>query len=119
MQNIFAIANAEDYWCSIQSYSLELSSLRVDAYIKSDPTNYLQFVFYPVEYFCGPIVWQGANFKLAGSDECLDVLSKLERHEKVSSEKLIGKFYDFKLYTVMTPKNVIRIVASNAQLLKK
>ena len=64
-------------------------SLQVEIY---DPYKHISYYlnFIGVDYFDGPVAWQGANFRIADADECLKYLRSTTRHEGVTDQSLLG-----------------------------
>src|SRR5690606_22753871 len=110
-QNIFSIDNPENYACVIRKYVVGQSVMHIEVVSNFKPPNIFYLVFYPVEYFCGPITWQGVNFEIASSEACLKVISQLERYDNIPDEKLMEDPYSLKLYQVKTDRNTIQILA--------
>jgi hypothetical protein len=116
MDNYFSITDPDSYGCGVYKYVASLSVLHIRVVNSTKPPNLFYIVFYPVEYFSGPMYWQGANFQLAPDEECLMILSRLERYKGTLPEKLlIDEEHKLKLFTVKSPRNTIQIVAKEAK----
>lgn len=74
--NIFNITEPELYRCQILHYHNRLSRLYVAVYKGTDRAAPALFylLFSDVGYFDCPVSWQGANFSIAPSDDCIQLM---------------------------------------------
>src|SRR5215475_6243017 len=95
-ENIFNVLNPDEWTCQLIDYMPSHSQLffELDRHL---PNQSLYLVFQTVEFFEGPLVWKGANFRLGESDECLQLLRVTDRHLR---SKDISLIQHYQLYTV-------------------
>jgi hypothetical protein len=75
-RNIFNITEPELYRCQIVHYHNRLSRLYVAVYKGNDRATPALFylLFADVAYFDCPVTWQGADFSIAPSDDCIQLM---------------------------------------------
>lgn len=120
--NIFNLSDPMAYRCQILHYHSRLSRLYISVYQGQKDIPAFYFLFSDVAYIDAPVSWQGADFSIAESQRCIDLM--LER-------ALIGpailQFPDAyasitahaKLYTGRTFGPPIRLIAASAAMLQK
>ena len=73
-----------------------------------------------VEYFAGPMVWQGANFRLGQPQECIALIRKLGRYDDIPEDYLLQ---NFQLFTVVTTNTLnelrIEVIARRGTVSRK
>jgi hypothetical protein len=111
--NKFNVDRPVEYACTVRKFSGR-SFLHIEAVGSQKPRDRFYIVFYPVEYFSGPITWGSVNFCLASEEEAVETFKLIERYTEIPPEELLGSKYGLKLYTVTMPQNTIRIVAHDA-----
>jgi hypothetical protein len=116
LTNFFSLPNPDDFRCIVMKYAIGHSVLHIQLEDQIHRGNILHSVFAPTVYFSGPIRWNGANFQVAPPDECLILLRRIEYLDNISDEKLLSDLYNYKLYTVETPRETIKIIAGMAKL---
>jgi hypothetical protein len=94
MDNILKLPHPELAYCRVEGYRKSHSFMEIKVNYKDDlERDTAVFLQLPgVEYFEGPMIWQGANFRLASSADCLKLLHQLGRYEGVEDEYLSEKF---------------------------
>jgi hypothetical protein len=117
--NIFNIKTPQLYRCHVYRYHSTLSRLYVRAFKgeAQDPAFYL--LFSDVGYFEGPMNWQGAQFRLAPTNECLALMQRSGMVAGVSVDMLAALGEIARLYVVDTPHTPVKIVAGQAIKLDK
>ncbi len=103
------INNPLSYQCLVYSYRAGHSQLdiRVDKLGEFGSAKAFFLIFGEVEYFEGPVLWQGVNFELGSSEECERLLRcnlNYPSNEEVSLE-------GFRLFQVKTDSCLIKIIA--------
>jgi hypothetical protein len=89
--NVFGIANPETYICRVASYRAGHSVMCVHVHRHSQSTlPYDEFflLFDFVQYFEGPMWWNGANFCTSTPEECLQLLFRLQSPQKVDDDEV-------------------------------
>lgn len=92
------LPNAEKYWCQIYHYNLGHSELSIHLVYETE-NYYLHFS--GVRYFCGPMIWQGANFQLASAEQCLELVRRIRKSVQIPDEMIpeVFQLYSMKLGT--------------------
>lgn len=75
-QNIFDLQAPHEYRCQVLHYRNQHSFLLVRA-VNDANRDELYFYFLEVEYFEGPMRWQGANFYRTTDDEQIKLLENI------------------------------------------
>ncbi|GAB5493521.1 MAG: hypothetical protein Phog2KO_37360 [Phototrophicaceae bacterium] len=121
--NIFNISDAEAYRCQILHYHNRLSRLYIAVFKGQDrasaPIFYL--LFSDVAYFECPVTWQGADFSIAPSDDCIQLMldTGLIGEAILRFPNAYASITDYAhLYLAQTSLDKeIRIIASSANML--
>lgn len=109
--NIFALDDPEKYNCMVERFVVGHAQMNIRIFHQTD-NKYFRAWFINVEYFAGPIRWEGANFCLATSQECLSLLhTRMNRFDGLRDNFLADYF---KLYKATLPKQDIEIIAAAA-----
>lgn len=121
-QNVFDIVRPDLYHCRVtkyeQGHSVMYIALRTQE-IGFDPHFYLMFE--DVQYFEGPMMWEGANFCTASLEEYGVYLEKIQQREKVVDSQT-SLLLDFqmpipgRLFVVNTPNLQIKLISSIVSL---
>lgn len=73
--NFFALKQPEAYDCQIRQYKWGGGAMHIRLKRKNSPeVQYLKFS--GLEFFCGPLQWEGANFGIRSTADCLAILQK-------------------------------------------
>jgi len=79
---------------------------------------YVEFV--SVRYHAGPIVWTNANFHIASTEECADILRHIAGFTKFSTIELknqvINVNHGYKLYISGPEPIAVKIIATGAHI---
>lgn len=116
ISSVFDIANPQEYACVVRKYSAGHSALHIQAVSNFKPPDIFYMVFYPVEFFSGPMTWQGVDFQIGSAEETLEIFNRIERYRHVSKQALMNRPYNLRLYIIKTPLGLIQIVAAEAKL---
>jgi hypothetical protein len=113
MANIFGIQRPEMMECSITSYKWNRQILTVKIKRENSPeVFYLRFT--RVEFFAGPMMWKGADFRTGSDADCLELLQMTGRIGEFATEDTIRQI-GYKLYGVDVGDNVtLQIIAAKA-----
>jgi hypothetical protein len=111
----FSIPNAAKYVCIVWHYQVAHSTMIVR--IQDPQTEEIYWVsFLAVQYYDGPMRWQGANFSVEESIETLTLLrEKTGFHLDMSDEDLEN---EFQLFTVNCKDYQVRVLAKKAYISK-
>jgi hypothetical protein len=121
--NIFNISKPEDYRCQILHYHNRLSRLYLAVYKGPDRAAAAVFyvLFSDVAYFECPVNWEGTNFSIAASDDCIKLLLEAGLIGKAILQfpKAYASITDYaRLYVAETQADkAVRIIASSANML--
>ena len=113
-KNIFDLEDPENYYCMVKKFSGR-AVLQIEVSSLNKPRDLFYLAFFSVEFFSGPMTWHSADFCLATPEESIETFKLIERFADTSSAELLSSRYDLKLYTVETPGNTVRIVASDVK----
>lgn len=118
MQDILDFPNFDTCHCRVIGYirSHSFMEIKVDYIGVNTSEDVFYIAFEGVEYFEGPMIWQGGQFRIMSPIDCLNLLHKLGRYEGIPDEYLLKRF---QLITnpVINPlgSNLhVRILASNS-----
>ncbi len=75
-ENIFELTNPMLYRCSVHRYYSTLSRLYLRLYRGQEQSPALYLLFSDVGYFEGPLTWQGADFRIAPHEDCIQLMLK-------------------------------------------
>ena len=123
--NIFNISKPENYRCQILHYHNRLSRLYLAVYQGQDraaaPVFYV--LFSDVAYFECPVSWEGAEFSIAESDDCIALLLEAGLIGKAILQfpKAYASITDYaRLYIAETQADKpVRIIANSANMIHK
>lgn len=121
--NIFNISDAEAYRCQILHYHNRLSRLYIAVFKGQDRNAPAIFylLFSDVGYFECPVTWQGADFTIAPTDDCIQLLldTGLVGEAILRFPNAYASITDYaNLYIAQTSlEKEIRIIASSANML--
>lgn len=121
--NIFNITNPQQYRCQIVHYHNRLSRLYIAVYKGED--RHAPAIFYllfsDIAYFECPVNWQGAEFQIAPSDDCIQLMldagligSAIMRFPDAYAS--ITQYARLYIGTTNTKKD-IRIIANSANMI--
>lgn len=118
--NIFNITGPAQYRCQVLHYHARLSRLylRVFKGAAEQPAFYLLFT--DVAYLDCPVTWQGADFRIAASDECIALMLETGLIGKAILQfpGAYASLTDYaRLYIATTPGRPVRLIANSAALL--
>ncbi|MDX1992714.1 MAG: hypothetical protein SF029_10000 [bacterium] len=118
--NLFNLPNPALYRCHVFRYYSGLSRLylRVFKMQQEIPSFYL--LFSDVGYIEGPVSWQGADFRIAPTEECIALMLKtgLVGEAILQFPDAYASITEYaKLYIVDTPNTPVKIIASSTALL--
>lgn len=122
--NIFNISNPEAYRCQILHYHNRLSRLYISVFKGQDRATPAIFylLFSDVAYFECPVTWQGADFNIAPSDNCIQLMldTGLVGEAILRFPNAYASITDYaNLYLAQTSlEKEIRIIASSANMLR-
>lgn len=113
MANIFGIQRPEMMACMVTEYKWNRQVLTVKLKRDQSPeVFYLRFT--RVEFFAGPMMWQGADFHIGNDADCLELLQLTGRIGEFATEDHIRKI-GYKLYGVDIADGVtVQIIAGVA-----
>jgi|GEM_PF-2095778 hypothetical protein len=111
-ENFFKVPVPDNVACQVMEYHWGRATLLVRLRRQNSPeVQYIRFS--GVEYFAGPMVWNGAAFDLRDPEECLNVLRDAGRvNDLVDVEQLVT--HGLHLYTVTLPQTLVCVVAKQA-----
>ncbi|MCY3832076.1 MAG: hypothetical protein OXG85_03595 [Chloroflexi bacterium] len=119
--NVFNISKPARYRCQVFHYHRTLSRLYLSVYQgqRSQPAFYILFA--DVAYMQAPMSWLGAEFDIAGRDECIALM--LEAGLVGDAVKKFPDAYASiteyaRLYRLRSLHTEIRIIASSAAILQ-
>lgn len=122
--NIFNITQPELYRCQVLHYHNRLSRLYVAVYKGNDRAVPALFylLFADVGYFDCPVTWQGADFAIAPSDTCIQLMLEagLIGQAILQFPNAYASITDYaRLYTAKTQaEREIRIIANSAVMVQ-
>jgi hypothetical protein len=93
--DIFPLENSKELTCSIESYAIGHSALRIRVMNQGKFVCYLYLT--SVLYISAPMYWRGADFRIASSEECEQLLMKIGYPQKLLELESIDYY---KLYQV-------------------
>ncbi len=122
--NIFSLVNPNDFHCVVENHTASHSVMHIKIFNPANnETRILEFQL--VLYFSGPMDWKGADFQLRPWEECVNLLSTLNKMHQINNmsskmQKEIGEKH-FHLYTVaaIDPMTEITILAGSGRLQSK
>lgn len=115
--NIFRLQAAAAYRCQVHRYFNGLSRLYLSVFKPYQQVPFCYFLFSDVGYFEGPMGWESADFFMASSDQCIELMLKTGLigeavlHFPDAYASLTETMH---LYGVHTPSTAIRIIAGSA-----
>lgn len=123
--NIFNISKPENYRCQILHYHNRLSRLYLAVYKGQDraaaPVFYV--LFSDVAYFECPVTWEGAEFNIAASEDCIALMLEagLIGQAILQFPKAYASITDYaRLYIAQTQADKqVRIIANSANMIHK
>ncbi len=118
--NAFNIANPERCTCRVMDYRFNDSSMviRVLQPTFSDQKVTLYLLLQGVQYFEGPVGWEGANFQTETPEACLDLFRKVGRYSDYDDAVLMKMFRLFRV-PILSPgaqQTAVRIIAASGLL---
>lgn len=105
--DIFPLENSKELTCSIDSYAIGHSVLWIRVMKTGEFVCYLHLT--SVLYISAPMYWRGADFRIASSKECEQLLMKIGYPKKLLEMESIDYY---KLYEVENSD-----VSTNIQIL--
>lgn len=108
---LFPLEDEGDWSYQLQIYLISHSQLQIK--LEHSTTGQVKYInFSGVEFYDGSLDWKGAGFFIGNSDECLEILNKIDAYRKDADEVLLSEMSLF----VAEPYNGhrIRIVAGNS-----
>jgi hypothetical protein len=124
-KNVFNITQPELYRCQILHYHNRLSRLYVAVYKGNDRAMPALFylLFADVAYFDCPVTWQGADFAIAPSDDCIQLMldTGLIGQAILQFPNAYASITDYaRLYVGTTStERSIRIIANSANMVQE
>jgi hypothetical protein len=116
--NIFGIAEPEKYVCFVTSYIPSHSQLEIGIKLPETPEFVYYLGFQAVEYFEGPLSWEGADFSRGDPNECVRLLRLSYRHKKLADSHLMERFHLF--YVPLSPVHPqsawVKIIAATGDI---
>lgn len=117
--NIFNLLAPETFWCAIKSYRLGLTELRLEIY-QDKYLNKHEMIFSRPIYFEGSTSWKSADFYLASTQDCLEILlnktSFLDGANDIDVQYFLEHTLLFEVKGNNKENSIIKILASNASL---
>ena len=121
-ENIFNISNPYLYRCHVHHYHSRLSRLYLRVFKGQQQTPAFYLLFSDVGYIDGPINWQGADFRIAPAEDCIELMLQtgmigeavLQFPDAYASLTATSR-----LYVVETAHTPVRIIAGSAALLRQ
>lgn len=99
------IDEPDKYWCQIQTYVVGHSTM----YIEVSTREQAYYLHFPaLRYFSGPLLWQGADFHIAASSECLRLARSMERFDPLDDDIIINQLV---LYQIEKPRLTVQIIS--------
>jgi hypothetical protein len=118
--NIFNITHPEQYRCQLLHYHNRLSRLYLAVYKGQQDTPAFYLLFSDVGYLDCPANWQGADFQIAESEACIELLLETGLIGKaiLTFPNAYASITDYaRLYQVQTASGrTVRIIASGASM---
>lgn len=118
--NIFNITQPEDYRCQIHHYHSRVSRLYMRVYKGSATLPVFYLLFSDVAYFDCPVSWQGADFRIADSDACIELMLEagLIGQAILRFPNAYASITDYaRLYlAATTAQRPVRIIANSANM---
>lgn len=108
------------YRVAVLHYHARLSRLYLRAFRGQAQQESFYFLFSDVGYFEGPMSWQGADFGIAGHQDCIDLMLEtgLIGEAVLQFPDAYAAITDTaRLYVVTTTHTPVAIIASSATLL--
>ncbi len=100
--------------CRVWRYMYSHSMLSINAFqLNPEKTYYLLFT--SVEFYEGPLFWEGADYQIGSSGHCLDILHRTERFDDIPDAHLSKSF---KLF-VFPGASPVRIIAANVRVFEE
>jgi hypothetical protein len=112
------VSDPSIYYCQIWSYLISHSLMLARAYQGDFLTgDVFYLLFEGVSYFEGPMSWQGTEFQIASTDECLAIMEKFRRAEidDVPNRELLDYLH---LFRCKTPQGEVQVLAYNLHKVK-
>jgi hypothetical protein len=106
--SIFEIVNQAECLCNVERFTIGHQVLDINVYDPILEKKY-RLTFVGVVFFSGPINWNGVEFEIAAPDECLSILKKIVRFDKIPDEYLLELY---KLYKVKNQRIPIEIISA-------
>lgn len=122
-QNVFNISQAQDYRAQVLHYHNRLSRLYLSVFKGHAEAPVFYLLFSDVAYFECPVNWQGVDFAIAPSDDCIQLLldAGLIGKAILQFPNAYASITDYaRLYIAQTSSlKAVRIIASSATMLKE
>jgi len=121
-ENIFNITQPERYRCQMIHYHNRLSRLYISVMKEQNPAPAFYLLFSDVGYMDCPVNWQGVNFRIAQSEECLELMLSVGiiGQAILQFPNAYASITDYaRLFIMETSQQPIRIIASGATQLRQ
>ncbi|MBZ0285721.1 MAG: hypothetical protein K8L97_33640 [Anaerolineae bacterium] len=109
-----------NYWCEVVRYLPIHSALTLRFTHESSFQEFFYVEFVEVKYHAGPIAWTNANFHIASTEECADILQHIAGFTKFSTVELknrvINVNHGYKLYISGSEPIAVKIIATGAHI---
>lgn len=118
--NIFNVTDPAEYRCQILMYHARLSRLYLRVFKGAAEQAAFFLLFADVAYMDCPVNWQGADFRIGESDDCLALMLETGLIGKAILQfpGAYASITDYaRLYTVTTPGRLVRLIANSASML--
>ncbi len=116
-ENIFNLPTPDDWMCSMVRYTWSHSQL-VFILQMADATHPLKLAFQSVEYFEGPMIWKGVNFRLGSTEEYLQLFHNTQEYHNTSSDFALTKRYKLYIVNLLShPNSYVKIIAARGDVL--
>lgn len=119
--NIFNITDPMSYRCQVHLYHSRLSRLYIRVYKGQTDVPVFYLLFADVAYMDCPMTWTGADFGIAGYDECIELMLAVGLVGQAIL-RFPGAYASLtehtRLYVGSTTARPIEIIAGSASMLK-
>ena len=121
-RNVFNFTKPGRYRCQVFHYHRKLSRLYLSVYQRQRNLPSLYILFSDVAYIEAPMSWQGAEFDIASSEECVKLMIQVGLigsaiHQFPDAYASITDYA--RLYQVRTTSGLIRIIAGSGTIMKR
>ena len=120
--NIFNVTDAEIYRCQVHHYHSRVSRLYLRVYKGQVDIPVFYLLFSDVAYFDCPVNWQGVDFGIADSDDCIALMLEagLVGRAILQFPNAYASLTDYaRLYVAETSANrPVKIIANSANMVK-